>query len=547
MKYIFFYIFFTLIGYFSFSYFLKFLNTEDKISKVLYVKIQYIYPLIGLIVVGNFLIIFNFFLPLKNSYIFLGIMFLISLTSLKRYNFKIKKKINIQNIFSYIVIPGILLVSVYDTSFNYDAGYYHLLHQSWLRESNLVIGLVNIFWPLGMSSIYEYLSAIFWFDETFVFLHLLNVYFIHFFYLVLKDNLFSKKNKSLTNISIIILIFSILDNFGFGGGRNGFIYIQGVTKQDITVGILFWFLSIIIIKKIIEKNIQDIEIVLISLISFFLYEIKVSGFFIFYIYAFLILDLLISKTYSLKKMTQLHIPVLLFAIFWFIKSFLTTSCLVFPLNFTCFDTFDWYLNGSTLMYENLTKSSSKPFDFTTSISQWIQDTGEFEHRKNILLNFLISLFLLISIKLLFFKSKKISLKITSIILSYLFINLIYLFFFGPIPRYFIGICLLLVSIIGLYSDTIKLNFSDFLKYSLIITSVFLLVRSTSYVSLISNQQLRLFNPTNNQEIAYLPISKNWVKPSEGLQCWTNINCIPIGKGVEFKNYSIFKIAYKLVD
>ena len=112
-----------------------------------------------------------------------------------------------------------------------------------------------------MSSIYEYLSAALWFDKTFVLLHLLNVYFIHFFYLFLKESLFNEKNQSFMNISFIILIFSILDNFGFGGGRNGYIYIQGVTKQDITVGILFWFLSIVILKKIVDKQLQHHEII----------------------------------------------------------------------------------------------------------------------------------------------------------------------------------------------------------------------------------------------------------------------------------------------
>ena len=41
---------------------------------------------------------------------------------------------------------------------------------------------------------------------------------------------------------LFVLVFSILDNFGYGGGRNGFC-IQGVTKQDVTVGILFFLIS----------------------------------------------------------------------------------------------------------------------------------------------------------------------------------------------------------------------------------------------------------------------------------------------------------------
>ena len=68
-----------------------------------------------------------------------------------------------ENIFLYIFIPGILLISSSDINFHYDAAYYHLNHQNWLRSSNLIIGTVNIFWPFGMSSIYEYISSMLWF------------------------------------------------------------------------------------------------------------------------------------------------------------------------------------------------------------------------------------------------------------------------------------------------------------------------------------------------------------------------------------------------
>ena len=153
---------------------------------------------------------------------------------------------------------GLLLVSALDITFHYDAGYYHILHQSWLRSSEAIIGMVNIFFAFGMSSIYEYLSAILWFDKSFIFLHFINIYFFHLFYLVIKDYLISKKYNDLYNIALVVLIYSLLDNFGIGGGRNGFPFIQNVTKQDTTVGILFWFIAVVLLKKIKEKNITKI-------------------------------------------------------------------------------------------------------------------------------------------------------------------------------------------------------------------------------------------------------------------------------------------------
>ena len=386
LKYLIFYSYFFLLGKFLFSLILKFTNEKKSTESILYTKAEYIYPLLGIIFLGNSLILFNFFLPLEHSSYLLVALFLLSLTSLNNFDFDIKKYININSLFSYLLIPGILVISTYDTSFNYDAGYYHLLHQNWLRESNLIIGTVNIFWPLGMSSIYEYLSAVLWFDTTFVLLHLLNVYFIHFFYLFLKGSLLNKKNVVLMNTSLIILIYSILDNIGFGGGRNGFIYIQGVTKQDITVGILFWFLSIVILKKIIDKSIEPYEVLTLSLIAFFIYEIKVSGVFIFLVYGVFIFYVLKRKIIPIKKLFYIHLPVLFFAIVWFSKSILTTGCLIFPVDITCLPIFDWYVPGSTWSYEYHTKLSSKAYDFSIPLTQWIQETGAFEFRKQVFLN-----------------------------------------------------------------------------------------------------------------------------------------------------------------
>lgn len=546
LRYSFFYLYLFLFGKFIFSFILKFTNEKNQVFKLLYVKLQHVYPLIGLVLLGNILLIFNFFLPLKHSYILLTTIFIFSLssTNIKPSNLKIKDFIRFDNLFSYLIIPGILVISTYDTGFNFDAGFYHIPHQNWLRESNIIVGFVNIFWELGISSIYEYISAILWIDGSFTLLHLLNIYFIHFFYLFLKENILQKEDQILINISLFILIFSIFDNFGFGGGRNGFIYIQGVTKQDVTVGILFWFLSIVIIKKINDKNIESYEILLISILSFFLFQIKVSGVFIFIIYLVLLLFTLKSNSFSFKKLLYLNTPVLLFAIAWFTKNLLTTGCFIFPLNITCLNIFDWYVDGSTLKYEIEAKISSQPFDFSLPFYQWIIQTGAFEVRRQVFLNFSISIFILYFLKLLFFKSYSQNKIFSFICFTYIFFNTVYLFFFGPIPRYLIGVCLLIISILGFYAGETKFQISKLLKYSLIFISVFLLVKSSSYKSFFSGNEFRIFDPRINEEIIYEPISANWVNPVDELQCWANTKCIPRGNGVIFRKKSIFLIAYK---
>ena len=69
-------------------------------------------------------------------------------------------------------------------------------------------------------------------------------------------------------------MFSILDNFGFGGGRNGFFYIQEVGKQDMAVAILFVFTSAVVVNFLFEKNINKVSLIYLSLISFFYIPIK---------------------------------------------------------------------------------------------------------------------------------------------------------------------------------------------------------------------------------------------------------------------------------
>ena len=105
------------------------------------------------------------------------------------------KKFNFNNendfkyfIFTYIFINLILLITSFNISFHYDAGFYHLNHQNWLRNSNIIFGFVNIYWPYGIGSIYEYISAALWFDRTFILLHFVNLilygFSIHFLHII---------------------------------------------------------------------------------------------------------------------------------------------------------------------------------------------------------------------------------------------------------------------------------------------------------------------------------------------------------------------------
>ena len=172
IKFIFFYLILFFLGRGIHILLNNFKKIQETKNKVFGININIFYPILGLIYLGNFLIILNFFLPLNSlsTYILL-LPVLVNIKSLP----KIK-------IFKNLPFYLIFLIPSYDVTYNYDAGLYHLGFQNLLRENNIVLGVSNIYGPYGVSSIYDYISSALWFDKDFVFFQFLNVIFIVFFY-----------------------------------------------------------------------------------------------------------------------------------------------------------------------------------------------------------------------------------------------------------------------------------------------------------------------------------------------------------------------------
>ncbi len=558
-KYALFYIFLLLLGR-SFVLLIQksMYKTTNIPNKILSIKSNIIFPVIGMIFLGNLLIILNFFIPLKSGLVFL---FLITFILLNFLNLEIKnfhiKTINLDNFLFYVVIPSLLIISSSTTNFHYDAGYYHLNHQNWLRESNLIFGMVNIFWPFGMSSVNEYISSFFWFDSSFILLHFLTLYFIHFLFIFISYNILKNENINLKAASFFLLIYSLLDNFGLSGGRNGFPYIQGVGKQDIAVGVLFCFVSLVILNFIKQKNIDMLDFSLLTLIAFFIFELKVSGVIVFFLYFVFCYFLHKNNILKVSNILYAQIPTILFGVPWTIKSYLTTGCIIFPLNLTCINSFNWYLPESTKAYEEISTVSSLAYmeyfqEEGLTFLNWFNDfflSSVYPDLalfyRSVYINFLICLLIIYVIKLLFFEKEKSSSFFNLIIAIYLISSFLYLLFFGPIPRYAMGTMLTFVAILGYYSKKEKIKINKYVAYFLIFISVGMVPRANSYIEFIFNHTIAVSDPRLETLYEEVQIHENWVQPHKGDRCWINLKCTMHRENIVISEESFFKVAYRM--
>ncbi len=538
-KFLIFWICFYLLGRSFLLVINYFLKSERRLDEVLIINtpIHFFYPIAGLFLLGNVLFISHFFLPLKSPVLY--IIFFILLVPNFIEKIKIPSSDNkFFNFFYYIFVPIILLFSSYDINFHYDAGFYHLNHQLWLRESNQIIGMVNIFWPFGTDSIYEYISAFLWFDQSFILLHFINLIFVICFYGFSAYHLFVSKDSLLKYPSLFIMIFSIFDNFGIDGGRNGFFYIQSVTAQDLPVAVMFYLVSLMLVQALSKNSFSKIEYHLFLIFIVFLIQIKLSVVFVGILLIIHVINLIKKKHTTISILFKNTYVYLFLFTLWTIKSVLVSGCLIFPLNITCFNNIGWYIENSTKKYERISTSYSMAYDFQEPVAIWFSSIINDEIRRTVLLNFLASLLIILLLrKILFIKKDKIVF-VKKIINYYIFFNLTYFIFAGPTPRYGIGLIMFSIAVLGI---NLKLknyeNLEKKLFIPIVILSVLSVPRLASYRSFDFNFNPSLVVP----DVAYINTFQNWVEPETGDKCWINIDCTVDTGEIRILDDGFFKV------
>tara|TARA_B100001540_G_scaffold92941_1_gene83840 strand:- start:14052 stop:15689 length:1638 start_codon:yes stop_codon:yes gene_type:complete len=507
-------------------------NLFDDDSIFFDTSILIFYPLVGIIFFSNLMFVSNFFTSLKNPGLFLISSLFILLNLYKRVEI-------LKNKFIYLISLlnlSILSFSSYDINFQYDAGYYHLNYQNWLREDKLIFGLNNLNGAFGTSSIVDYLAAPFWIGSNLIFLHYISIFFVVVLANFLFYHIFISSNKYFHLSSVLLLFFGFFDNFGLSGGRNGFFTIHGIIKPDIASGIIFYLSCIFLTYIYINKKYNQIEIVGLNLLIIFAYQLKISSSLLF---LFFLMILINSKKFSFKTLFYTNSLLIL----WLVKNIFLTSCLIYPIEVTCFQ-LPWYNIDAIIGIANVTSDFNNSYIIGDSFISWFKAWIMIEINKTIIYNFLFSLVIVFIIKK--FITKKITEnKLGDFIFPICFVlgNLIIWIVGAAHPRFIYGLFAYILSMLAINYKAVEIrysksNFTNLIFLSIFMVTVLLIPRVNSYKTFLDD-------PFRNPEITppvveYRDLRDNWVLPKEGDQCWINLDCIPYDKNIFQSDFLIYK-------
>lgn len=485
---------------------------NDK-EKVFGIKINTFYPIIGLFVIGNFSVVYNFFLPININFV-KYISFILIFNFFNKHEFKLFY----QFILKVLVFSVPLTIGFHNLGLHYDAGLYHLNYQNFLREEKIILGLTNLYDHYGFSSIIEYLHALLWIDNNLILLKTIQFNFFLVLLLFINENLFFSEEINNKKLAFLSIVYMFLDNFGIGGGLNGSPQIQGLTKFDSIFSILFFITIFLYLHLANKQRTKIIEFKILLIFMIFTLETRPSGILLF----FLFLIILLKSKEPIKIILRNKVLIIINLI-WLFKNLLLSGCLLYPLSLSCFEIFQW---SNSQIAKNL--SANLQTYFLTS-------NFEINYSKTLLTNSLISIFILIFLQIFIFGSFKIIFKNKLEIYFFIILNIALFLYFLPSARFFSGF---LFSLVLLTGNIIR---NDFFKINKII-SLIIFALSIFSIPTINQYLTYLQNPSSSLEIEITKTNyknvNNFLVPEIGDQCWVNPKCIP------YKTYTTKKNIYK---
>ncbi len=452
----------------------------------------------GIIYLSFIALFFNFFLPLDRT---LNNFFLvISIFILIKIYFHEKKYIleYIKIIFLIGSVSFLIMVLTY--SYNPDAGLYHLPYISILNDYKILIGLSNIHFRFGHTSIIQYTSAIF---NNSLFLTkgitipistVLCSVFVYFFGQTLKN----KNNYFFFIFFFLVTIFIILKNNRYNDIGN-----------DI-IGHLFYFVVLsIFLRQIYYNKKEYINFFYLSLFCIFAFANKV-----FLVVSFLFPFFFIIYFKKYKYLINLkNLILILFLLSIFIKNILISSCVIYPVKNLCFENFSWSANKENMhgSYERRglesevaakswadLKDKSISREYYNKNFNWLS-TWLDKHFKYLTIKLLPLIFIIILIFILLFKieridffdnKKKINNLINKIFIISFSVNLLGLIlWFLKFPLYRYGYSFIVIAIILITSFSIHIFFSNKKILKILRISKIIILVSLVFISLINIKRI----------------------------------------------------------
>ena len=282
-----------------------------------------IYGCIFLSFLGLFL---NYFTNLgKNINVLILVIFLTYLI-ISQNKFLLKKIF----IYSVIIALGCSILIIADTTYRPDAGLYHLPYINIINNEKIIIGISNIHFRFGHTSIMQYVSALnnnWIFSDHGILLPSAIIYICFLLYLL--HEIYFSDNKILIFFNLLLVTFLCLKLNRYSDFGN-----------DAPAHIFYFFLKLLSLKYLTRIDLSKMGEI--SVLCSYLIFNKITLF----LGSFISIILLIirKKLYFFK--IKPFIFIFLFTFLFFSKNLLVSGCAIFPIKETCVSSLFWYDFGS---------------------------------------------------------------------------------------------------------------------------------------------------------------------------------------------------------
>ena len=297
--------------------------------------------LMGIVFLTFLAILINFFLPLTKE--ICSIIFLVGIILF--FNKKI--------FFDYSLILITSLITLTLVSYSYinrpDAGLYHIPLINMINENKIILGSANIHFRFAHGSIVQNFSSlynIYFFNISFITISIASVFSFFLYFIYEKINYLLKKKKKILFIAYLITFVFFIYSFNRYSGYG----------NDAIAHLYFIYLVLIMLSLNLKNKISHDELFKIILISFFLIGLKLFMV-LTVVIPFLLFIKIRDKTELFKK--KAFYVCVVFAVSILIKSFLTSGCIFYPIQKSCFSSLKIYNEKQLISTASMSEAWSK--------------------------------------------------------------------------------------------------------------------------------------------------------------------------------------------